>query len=92
MNIYTIYDIKADAYLTPFFLPTDGMATRTFSDCANDPQHQFGKHPEDYILWKIATYDDSIGIITPLEKHELLGKAVEYVDPNAPQQLDIQEA
>jgi len=92
MNIYTIYDIKANAYLTPFFLPTDGMATRTFADCANDPQHQFGKHPEDYILWKIGNYDDAIGIITPLETHEALGKAVEYLDPNAHQQLDIQEA
>lgn len=80
MNIYTIYDVKANAYLTPFFLPTDGMATRTFSDCANDNEHQFGKHPEDYILWKIATYDDSLGTIEPLKNHEPLGKALDFVN------------
>lgn len=33
--IFAIYDSKAKAYLTPFFLPKYEMAVRTFKDCVN---------------------------------------------------------
>lgn len=51
LKAFSVYDIKAAAYLPPFFLPTVGMATRTFSDCANSHDHQFGRNPADYILF-----------------------------------------
>jgi len=57
-NIFTIYDSKAQAYLTPFFMHQDGMALRVFADCINDNSHQFGKHPEDYILFNIGSWED----------------------------------
>lgn len=57
-KIFTIYDSKAKAYLTPFFLHQDGMALRIFTDCVNDPAHQFGKHPEDYTLFNIGSWSD----------------------------------
>ncbi len=57
-NIFTIYDSKAKAYLTPFFLHQDGMALRVFADCINDATHQFGKHPEDYTLFNIGSWSD----------------------------------
>ena len=34
------------------------MATRTFGDCVNNEEHQFGMHPEDYTLFEIAIFDD----------------------------------
>jgi len=57
-QIFTVYDSKAHAYLTPFFLHEDDMAIRVFSDCVNDATHQFGKHPEDYTLFKIGSWED----------------------------------
>jgi len=57
-KIFTIYDSKAKAYLTPFFLHEDGMALRVFTDCVNDKEHQFGKHPEDYTLFNIGSWSD----------------------------------
>jgi len=57
-NIFTIFDSKANAYLTPFFLHNEQMAIRVFRDCVNEPTHQFGKHPEDYTLFKIGSWDD----------------------------------
>ncbi len=57
-KIFTIYDSKAKAYLTPFFLHEDGMAIRVFADCINDGKHQFGKHPEDYTLFNIGSWSD----------------------------------
>ncbi|AXL14758.1 nonstructural protein [Microviridae sp.] len=63
-KIYTIYDSKAEAYLPPFFMHQQGMALRTFTDCVNDPNHAFGKHPEDYTLFNAGIFDDDLGTIT----------------------------
>lgn len=64
LKMFSVYDIKAEAYLPPFFLPTVGMAVRTFADCARSKDHQFGKNPEDYILYELGTFDDSSGVVT----------------------------
>ena len=60
-QIYVIHDVKASAYLTPFFLPNDALARRTFSDCANDPEHAFGKHPEDFTLFNLGSFNNETG-------------------------------
>lgn len=62
-KIFTIYDQKAGAYLTPFFLPRAAQAERTFKDCVDSDSHQFGQHPEDYTLLEIAEFDDSTATI-----------------------------
>lgn len=62
-NIYAVYDSKSESYTTPFFDHAEGRAIRTFADCCNDPGHQFGKHPADYTLFHLGTYDDNVGII-----------------------------
>ena len=54
MNIYTIYDSKAEAYLTPFFTDTDATAVRIFTSAATDEQHHFHKYAEDYTLFAIG--------------------------------------
>lgn len=58
-NMFVVYDVKANAYMQPWFLTQEGMALRAFSDCVNDADHNFGRHPEDYTLFNIGLYDDS---------------------------------
>ncbi len=58
LKIFTVYDTKALAYLPPFFLPNELMAKRVFGDMADDINHQFGKHPEDYSLYEMGDFDD----------------------------------
>lgn len=64
-RIYAIYDAKAAAYMEPFFLPNEDMAVRTFGDVANDPDHPMGKHPEDYHLVQVGSWDGETGKINP---------------------------
>lgn len=59
LKMFSIYDQKAKAYITPFFLPTAGMAVRTFTDMVNDPACQFSKHPEDYTLFLLGSLNDT---------------------------------
>lgn len=83
IRIYSVHDQKAEAYLQPFFATTDGQATRTFSDYVQDPQTTFGKHPEDYTLFMIGTFNDQnseIEKITPLS----LGNGIEFSQPQLP--------
>jgi len=57
LKCFVIYDDKAKAYLPPFFAPQIGQAVRSISDGINDPQSEFGKHPEDYSLFLLGEFD-----------------------------------
>ena len=80
-TIATIFDSKAKAYLTPFYLPNDAMAIRTFTDCINDPNHAFSKNPQDYTLFKLGTFDNINAETTFLESKEPLKNGIEAIDP-----------
>ena len=63
MNIYAIRDLKAEAYMTPFFARTHGEAIRMVQNAVNDPQSGFHKHAADYILFMIGQFEDLTGHI-----------------------------
>lgn len=85
LRAFSVFDAKAQAFLQPFFFASDGQAVRIFSDCVRDPSHAFGKHPEDYSLFRVGEFDlingklgdipDSINAVECL----LVGKQVEVV-------------
>ena len=56
-QMFSVYDSKAEAYLPPFQADTLGLAERMFQDTINDPRTPFHKHPEDYTLYHIGTFD-----------------------------------
>lgn len=58
MQIYTIYDSKAGAYLQPFFAKTEGVAIRYIRSALQDEKHEFFVHAEDYSLWHIGAFDE----------------------------------
>lgn len=78
LNVYAIRDDKSEAYMQPWFAPTNGAAIRNFSDAVNQNDSPFAKHPEDYVLFHIGQYDDSRGVIIPLDAPKSLGVAVEF--------------
>lgn len=63
LHMFTVFDVKAKAYLPPFFLPQVGQAVRSFGDAIDDPAHAFAKHPEDYTLFLVGTFDDASGVV-----------------------------
>lgn len=75
---FSIYDLKAQAYLAPFFLPNKPLALRAFGDCVNDNNHQFGKNPFDFTLFYLGEFDVEQGIITPVDR-EAVANGVELV-------------
>lgn len=66
LNAYSIYDRKALQYHPPFYASTDGAAARSLSDLVQDPNTTIGRHPSDYVLYAVGTYDDQKGVLAPL--------------------------
>lgn len=56
-----IRDVKSDVFGRPFFAKTEGEAVRTFEDTINDanPNNLMHKHPEDFALFTVGTFDDT---------------------------------
>lgn len=61
IQVFSIFDIKAQAYMQPFFMNSTGMATRAFAEPVNDPEHLFCKNAEDFSLYRIGVFNDSNG-------------------------------
>ena len=87
-HMFVVYDVKANAYMQPWFLTQKGMALRAFSDCVNDSDHNFGRHPEDYTLFLIGTFDDTNANVL-WETPKALGNGIEFVVQEKTNQLDL---
>lgn len=66
IQIFTIFDIKTGAYLTPIYQPTLTAATRLFINTCTDTTHPFNQNPEDFTLFYIGEYDDQTAKIEPM--------------------------
>lgn len=62
-NVFAIRDAKAELFGNPFYEGTKGSAIRAFSDLVNreDGNNMVNRHPGDYALFHLGTYDDSDG-------------------------------
>ena len=92
LNAYTIYDVASGIYMRPFFSQADGQAIRGFKDIATDADHEIGKHPEDYTLYRIGSFNDNTGKMEGEEPEKLItGLACVAADRN-PKQADLKIA
>lgn len=82
LNIYSVFDAAVGVYKRPFFAQADGEAIRAFGDIAADTDHEIGKHPEDYSLFRIGTWDDGNAKLHP-EDRECLVHALETLKKDA---------
>lgn len=62
VNFYSVFDKKAEAYMQPFAMQSDGVAIRSFSDEVNKEGSNLNGHPEDYVLCFLGTFEDHDGL------------------------------
>lgn len=82
-RIFTIFDKAAKAFQRPFTSPEQGIATRAIQDLVNEPGHELNKHPGDYTLYEIGTFDDNKGIVEPYPTPDLVMHCAAMVADNA---------
>lgn len=78
-KVYTVYDSKAEAYLNPFHMNTNGEALRAWKAAVKDPQTNFNKFPSDFTLFEIGTYDSNTGSYEMFPAKVSLGTALEWM-------------
>lgn len=91
LNVYSIFDSKVQAYSQPFFSQTHGAAIRAFTDHVNEDNTPANKHPDDFTLVCLGTFDDQDGTIAGQQLVKL-GIAAEYKRPDPQLPLNIQDA
>lgn len=88
LKVFTVHDGAVGAYLQPFFCPSRGVAVRLFTECCNDPKHQFFKYPGDYNLFELGSFDEQSGTFD-LDTKVNLGTAVEYKNVSVPEVTQV---
>ena len=61
LQVVSVHDSAVDAFGRPIFVAAIGAATRSFADEVNNPQSEMNKHPADYTLFHLGTFDDASG-------------------------------
>lgn len=61
LKLYTVYDKKTQTYDKPFTAKTHGEAERMFGTAAKDTETLLGRHPEDFSLWNIGSFNPYTG-------------------------------
>lgn len=83
LQIFSVYDSKAESFSQPFFCPNAAIAIRSFSEEVSNPQSQLSKYPADFTLFHIGSFNDSTSLLTPLKTPISLGLAIEFL-PRTP--------
>lgn len=74
-----VFDAAVGAYNRPFFVPSQGLAIRSFIDevsreAGDNPMRQ---HPQDFALWRLGSFDESSGLLVG-EQPERLASATDF--------------
>lgn len=78
-GVFSIYDSAVSTWRPPIYARSKGEILRSFTDAANNPQTDFAKHPGDYTLFDIGTWDDDKCLFALHKTPISLGKAVEFI-------------
>lgn len=79
MRVVAVRDSKTEAFGQPFFCVTKGYAVRSFADEVQRSGSEFGKHPEDFALFYIGDFDDSLGTFACALAPEQISLAMDHV-------------
>lgn len=58
IKVYSIFDSKSKSFQRPFYMLNNYTAIRAFSDLVNTDGQMESRHPQDFSLYEIGTFDD----------------------------------
>lgn len=84
---FSLLDTKTGIFNTPFFFPHTGAAVRAVIDLGADMSTTPGRHPADFSLCEVGTFDDQSGTFEPRTPLHL-GTVLSLM-PSRPQQASL---
>lgn len=79
LMVCSVFDVKASAFMSPFFVPNVNIARRSFGDAVLDSSTGISKHVGDYKLYQVGVFDDNAGVFESFSKPEFLANASDFV-------------
>jgi hypothetical protein len=75
--IVSVKDTAAQAFGRPIFVSAVPVALRSFRDEVNrkDSTDDLSRHPDDFELYELGSFEDSIGLIELLDEPRLVARA-----------------
>lgn len=82
--VVSVFDAGTQTFARPFFVRGEGEARRSFQDEVNRaaPDNPLHKHPGDFRLFKLGTFEDTTGCFVCPNVPELLVDATACVVSN----------
>lgn len=80
-GVYVILDKASESYGRPLVYATDAVAIRELSAEVRNGETFFGKHPQDFSLYYLGTYDDGSAMFELLPEPRFVIAAVSLL-PN----------
>jgi len=79
--VVSVKDRAADVFNRPFFVPHRNVAVRDFTDEVNrsSSDNQLNKHPDDFDLYLLGTFDDNAGTFAMEEQPVVLVRAKDVI-------------
>lgn len=84
IQLFTVHDSAAAAYLPPTVYQSTGLALRAFSDAANDQKHAFHQHAKDYTLFHLGSFNDQNASFDIKSPAIALANALDVLRPELP--------
>ena len=77
-----MFDTVAGLHSTPQFTNSVGSAVRQFGDLCKGvhDQNDISRHPRDFALWLLGSWDDVTGRFEELQKPELVSRGSDHVE------------
>lgn len=78
---FSVRDMKAEIFHQPFFCLTRGVGIRVFTEACGNLDHDFGKYPEDFVLFEVGKFDQSRGVLDAFSAPTALGSGLDFQRP-----------
>lgn len=81
LHVLSVRDDKI-GFGRPAFVPSVGLGIRSFGDEVNRPgaENEMVKHPADFALFELGTFDDQTGLFCCLDVPKLLVQGMNVVE------------
>lgn len=61
-QVFSVLDAKIGSFMQPWFSATVDSARRAFFDACQDSASLLGRHPQDFTLYHLGSFDDETGL------------------------------
>lgn len=82
-KVYSLFDRKVGVHSVPMFFTHEGYFLRAVMEIVKDPNTNVGRHPADFELLYLGTFDDNTGRFDQAEGVKSLGYAVAFLPARA---------